>query len=54
VDKDGGSAKVWLSSVTVATNVGLSPTQLGEVVRRVRVHRERPMEAWNGFFGTEG
>ena len=22
VDKDGGSAKVWLSSVTVATNVG--------------------------------
>ena len=54
VDKDGGSAKVWLSSVTVATNVGLSPTQLGEVVRRVRGHRERLMEAWNGFFGTEG
>ena len=54
VDKGGGSAKVWLTPVSVAANVGLSPAQLGEVVRKVRAHRNRFMEAWNGFFGTEG
>ncbi|MBF0306783.1 MAG: DUF4160 domain-containing protein [Alphaproteobacteria bacterium] len=51
VDKGGGSAKIWLESVTVARNVGLAPHDLGEMMRLVRKHRDHLMEAWDEYFG---
>jgi hypothetical protein len=54
VDKGGGSAQIWLESVTVARSVGLTPRDLAELVRLARIHRDRLMEAWHGYFSSEG
>lgn len=54
VDRGGGSAKIWLTPVMVAFSVGLTPHDLGDAVRLVRRHRDHLMEAWNGYFGSEG
>jgi hypothetical protein len=50
VDKAGGSAKIWLEPVAVARNIGLTAHDLAEIVRLVRLHRDRLTEAWNGAF----
>lgn len=53
VDRAGTSAKIWLTPVAVASSVGMPPHELGDIVRMVRQHRERLMEAWHGYFGNE-
>ncbi len=53
VDCGGASAKVWLTPVSVSRNMGMSAQQLAEVLRIVQQNRERFLEAWHGFFGTE-
>lgn len=54
VDKGGGSAKIWLTPVTVAFSVALTPRDLGNVVRLVSRYRDHLVEAWHGYFGSEG
>ncbi len=54
VDKGDGSVKVWLSPVAVAGSVGVAAHDLNDVLRRVRRHRERLMEAWHGYFSGQG
>ena len=54
VDGGGASAKVWLTPVQVAVNMGCSARELAEVLRIVREHREKLLEEWHGFFGTQG
>lgn len=54
VDRGGASAKVWLTPVRVAVNMGYSAHELAEVLRIVRGRRETLLEEWHGFFGTQG
>lgn len=54
VDKGGGSAKIWLEPVSVARGAGLTASELGVVLRLVRRHGNSFMEAWHGYFGSEG
>ncbi|WP_431857025.1 DUF4160 domain-containing protein [Azospirillum sp.] len=54
VDRGGASAKVWLTPVQVAVNMGYSAHELAEVLRIVRGRRETLLEEWHGFFGTQG
>jgi hypothetical protein len=51
VDKGGATAKVWLSPVAVARNIGYSDNDLNEIVRKVRAEAPAFLEAWNGYFG---
>lgn len=53
VDRDGASAKVWLTPVSVARNMGYSAKDLGELLRIVRERRNRFLEDWHGFFGSK-
>ncbi|MFN3076127.1 MAG: DUF4160 domain-containing protein [Alphaproteobacteria bacterium] len=54
VDTGTGSAKIWLTPVSVAGSVALSSHELADLVRVVRRHREHFMEAWYGHFGSKG
>jgi hypothetical protein len=53
VDRAGASAKLWLEPVAVASNVGFSAQDLGDVFRPVGAERTHLLEAWHVFFGTE-
>ena len=47
-----GEAKIWLEpNIAVARNLGLSATQLGEVVRIVQEHEDEINKAWQRHFG---
>lgn len=48
------SAKLWLTPVSVAASVGMSARDLAEAVRIARRNRKRLLEAWHGYFGTQG
>ncbi len=52
IDRGGASAKIWLHDISLASNTGFSPHELGELLRLVRTHRLALMEAWDDFFGT--
>ena len=52
LDKGGASDKVWLEPVRLASNSGFAAHDLGIILRLVRSHRVRLMEAWNEFFGA--
>ncbi len=54
VDRSGASAKVWLDEVDLASNAGSSAKELGDVLRLVKAHQTRLLEAWHDFFGTRG
>jgi hypothetical protein len=54
VDQDNATAKLWLTPVSVAHNMGLSAKELGDLLRLVRAHRAQLLEAWHGYFGTQG
>ena len=54
VDRGGATAKVWLDTVTIAANAGFSARELSIVIRLVRTHRQRLLEAWHGFFNAGG
>jgi hypothetical protein len=53
VDKAGGSAKIWLTPVSVARSLGLSAQDLAQAVRLVRTRQEELREAWHGYFGRQ-
>jgi hypothetical protein len=52
LDRGGASAKVWLEPVLLASNVGFSAHDLGVILRLVRDHQPKLLEAWHEFFGT--
>jgi hypothetical protein len=54
VDKAGHSAKVWLTPVSLARNVGYRAREIGGILAMVREHRASFVEAWNGYFGDSG
>lgn len=52
LDKGGSSAKVWLDPVLLASNVGFPARDLSVILRLVREHQPKLLEAWHEFFGT--
>jgi hypothetical protein len=52
VDSSDGTAKFWLSPVSLHYNVGLSPRELRTIERVVLERRREFQEAWNAYFGT--
>ena len=52
LDKGGASAKVWLDPVRLASNAGYVARDLGVILRLVRHHQPRLLEARHEFFGT--
>jgi hypothetical protein len=46
VVKDGKEAKLWLNDLNVAVNLGYSAREIGEIIRKARVHRVAFQEAW--------
>ena len=51
VDRAGGSAKLWLETVRVASNAGFSAKELADVLRLIRTYRDQLLEEWHGDFG---
>jgi hypothetical protein len=52
LDNGGASAKVWLDPVVLASNVCYPARDLGVILRLVREHQPKLLEAWHEFFGT--
>ncbi len=52
VDRDEDSAKLWLSPVSLARNLGFSPSELSTIQRLVQKHEAEILEAWNDFHGA--
>jgi hypothetical protein len=53
VDRDYQSAKFWLQSVSLASNIGFSARELRKLQSIVAEHQTQFLEAWHGYFGTE-
>jgi hypothetical protein len=51
VERDDRIAKFWLDPVRLDRSGGFSRTEIGRIQDLVGAHRERLLEAWNGFFG---
>lgn len=47
VDRDNCSAKIWVESVSAASNAGFSARELGVILRLVRENRTLLLEKWN-------
>jgi len=54
VDRGGSTAKVWLEPVAIASNAGFTAREVGDVLRLVRTHQQKLLEAWRGFFNPGG
>jgi hypothetical protein len=52
VDRGDATAKIWLTPVSIAHNMGFSAKELGELLRLVRAHQTQLLEAWHGYFGA--
>lgn len=52
VDKGEKSAKLWLSPVAFARNIGYNAGELGSILDIVKVQRQNFLEAWHEHFGT--
>ncbi len=50
IDRDGATAKYWLSPVRLARNVGLNARDLRLVEDKVAEEQIRFLEAWHGYF----
>jgi len=50
VDRDNQSAKFWLSSVSLAKNIGFSAKELRKIQSIVESHQEQFLEAWYEYF----
>ena len=50
IDRAGATAKVWLDSVTLASNAGFAARELPNVLWVVRTHRPLLLKAWHDFF----
>ena len=54
VDRDALSAKFWLEPVVLARNFGFNSGELGRIEAILEDNRQKLLEAWNGYFGTNG
>ncbi len=52
VDRETMSAKLWLSPVRVAYNLGFSRHELRRIERLVRDNEARCLRKWHEHFGT--
>jgi hypothetical protein len=52
VDRENMAAKVWLSPIRVAYNLGYSRHELQKVERLITEHQELCLRTWNEYFGT--
>jgi len=52
VDRDNLSAKFWLSSVSLAKNIGFSPKELRQIQSIVEFNQQNFLEKWNEYFNT--
>ncbi|MDJ1172721.1 DUF4160 domain-containing protein [Roseofilum sp. BLCC_M114] len=50
VDRDNQSSKFWLSSVSLAKNIGFSAKELRKIQSIVESHQEQFLEAWYEYF----
>lgn len=51
VDKAGCTAKLWLNPVEIAKNIGYSPREIAEIVRKAEAEADVFEEKWREFFG---
>jgi hypothetical protein len=54
IDRDRESAKFWLASVELASNIGFNAKELRKLRKLVEDHQEILLEAWHGRFGNSG
>jgi hypothetical protein len=54
VDRDQASAKFWLQSGDLASNIGFSAKELRKLQRLVLENQHDLLEAWHGYFGDSG
>ncbi|MGD1809708.1 DUF4160 domain-containing protein [Dapis sp. BLCC M126] len=52
VDRDNLSAKFWLSSVSLAKNIGFSPKELRKIQSIVEFNQQNFLEKWDEYFNT--
>lgn len=52
VDQAEKSAKIWLTPVSLARNIGFRSKDLTGLLGLVRTHRDELLERWNDFFGN--
>ncbi|HZS64943.1 MAG TPA: DUF4160 domain-containing protein [Xanthobacteraceae bacterium] len=45
-------AKFWLHDLTVAVNAGFPPHEIGDIIRHLKVNREKLLSAWHEHFGN--
>ncbi len=53
VDKGSATAKLWLSPVALARDIGYSRVELNEITRKVEAEAATLLEAWIGYFGRQ-
>jgi hypothetical protein len=54
IDREGLSAKFWLQPVRLARNSGFGPRELRRIQALLFEHQTTLLEAWHGYFGTDG
>lgn len=52
VDRESLSAKFWLQDVALTRNMGFSAVELNKLLKLIREHQTKFLEAWNGYFST--
>jgi hypothetical protein len=52
VDRGDASAKFWLNSVELASNIGYSARELRVIEDVIASNRGRFLRAWHDYFGT--
>lgn len=53
IDKDTCSAKFWLNTISLASNVGFARKELNELHGLVSKHQKQLLDEWYGYFGTK-
>jgi Domain of unknown function (DUF4160) len=53
VDKGDATAKFWLDRPTLVRNYGFTAREVNELYRMVNESRQRFIEAWHDYFGTD-
>jgi hypothetical protein len=50
VDKGGSTAKVWLSPVALARNIGYSSAEIAAILEKTEEQAAAFTDAWNDYF----
>ncbi len=54
IDRDSSSAKFWIESVSLASNIGFSAKELRKLQLIVQENQTKLLEAWHEYFGSSG